>query len=107
MMRTAVFFMLLIFLTGTALKGVGSSAPEKSARPSRVTNSAKLIALTFDDGPKPYVLMGLKSGSGIPSGSLLDLLDHEHIHATFFVMGWRLSKNADKFCTKIDGAPCR
>ncbi len=43
----------------------------------------KLIALTFDDGPRPYVLFG-KPG-------LLDVLDQNDVKATFFVMGWRLT----------------
>jgi peptidoglycan/xylan/chitin deacetylase (PgdA/CDA1 family) len=69
--------------------------------------AAHLIALTFDDGPKPYVLLGGKSGKGVGSPSLLDLLDRQKIHATFFVMGWRLSKNADALCRKVDGGVCR
>jgi peptidoglycan/xylan/chitin deacetylase (PgdA/CDA1 family) len=80
----------------------GGQAPS-SAR----GNGRKLIALTFDDGPKPYVLMGTHSGKGVPSASLLDLLDREHVKATFFVMGWRLSKNADDLCRKVDGGVCR
>jgi peptidoglycan-N-acetylglucosamine deacetylase len=67
----------------------------------------KFIALTFDDGPKPYVLLGTRSGRGVPSASLLDLLDREHVKATFFVMGWRLSRNADEQCRKVDGGVCR
>ncbi len=43
----------------------------------------KLIAITFDDGPRPYVLLG-QSG-------LLDVLDKNDVKATFFVMGWRLT----------------
>ena len=46
----------------------------------------KLIALTFDDGPRPYVLYGVK-----PAPGLLDVLDQQHVKATFFVMGWRLT----------------
>jgi peptidoglycan/xylan/chitin deacetylase (PgdA/CDA1 family) len=71
------------------------------------TRSAKLITLTFDDGPKPYVLMGTRSGKGIASQSLLGLLDQQGIKATFFVMGWRLSKNADEKCRQVDGGVCR
>ncbi len=43
----------------------------------------KLIALTFDDGPRPYVLFG--------QPGLLDVLDKNDVKATFFVMGWRLT----------------
>ena len=72
------------------------------------TANPKLVALTFDDGPKPYVLLGGKSGAGVPSASLLDLLDRQGVKATFFVMGWRLSKNADQQCRRVDGGvPCR
>lgn len=68
---------------------------------------AKLIALTFDDGPKPYVLMGTRTGKGVSSPSLLSLLDKQNVKATFFVMGWRLSKNADAKCRQDDGGVCR
>jgi peptidoglycan-N-acetylglucosamine deacetylase len=46
----------------------------------------KLIALTFDDGPRPYVLFGENGKPG-----LISVLDQNHINATFFVMGWRLT----------------
>jgi peptidoglycan/xylan/chitin deacetylase (PgdA/CDA1 family) len=48
----------------------------------------KLIALTFDDGPRPYVLFGDKTKQ---TPSLLDVLDQNNVKATFFVMGWRLT----------------
>ena len=68
----------------------------------------KLVALTFDDGPKPYVLMGRKSQKGVSSPSLLDLLDREGVKATFFVMGFRLADTANDFCRQIDvGINCR
>ena len=49
----------------------------------------KLIALTFDDGPRPYVLFGSKGAH--PGPGLVDILDHNGVKATFFVVGWRLS----------------
>lgn len=49
----------------------------------------KLIALTFDDGPRPYVLFGTKAPQAAPG--LLDVLDKDNVKATFFVVGWRLS----------------
>jgi peptidoglycan/xylan/chitin deacetylase (PgdA/CDA1 family) len=68
----------------------------------------KLIALTFDDGPKPYVLVGRKSPNGVSSPSLLELLDREGVKATFFVMGFRLADSANEFCRGIDvGINCR
>lgn len=59
-------------------------------------DSNKFIALTFDDGPKPYVLLGVGSESG-----LLDLLDNHGVKATFFVMGWRLGKIPSSACKKV------
>jgi peptidoglycan-N-acetylglucosamine deacetylase len=97
--------MLLIGFVTFAAKG---SLPSKEvALPAHGAGGEKLIALTFDDGPKPYVLMGTRSGKGIPSQSLLGLLDRQGVKATFFVMGWRLSKNADEMCRKVDGGVCR
>lgn len=46
----------------------------------------KLIALTFDDGPRPYVLFGNEGKPG-----LISVLDQNNVNATFFVMGWRLT----------------
>jgi peptidoglycan-N-acetylglucosamine deacetylase len=51
----------------------------------------KLIALTFDDGPRPYILYGYTQPGHAPTPGLLDLLDRERVKATFFVMGWRLT----------------
>ena len=51
----------------------------------------KLIALTFDDGPRPYILYGYTQPGQAPTPGLLDLLDRERAKATFFVMGWRLT----------------
>ncbi|MBV8475569.1 MAG: polysaccharide deacetylase family protein [Acidobacteria bacterium] len=50
------------------------------------SGNEKLVALTFDDGPRPYVLFGQ---SGAPG--LIHVLDQAHVNATFFVMGWRLT----------------
>ncbi len=50
----------------------------------------KLIALTFDDGPRPYILLGDKNHTP-PTPGLLDVLDKQGVKATFFVMGWRLT----------------
>jgi peptidoglycan-N-acetylglucosamine deacetylase len=52
-------------------------------------SSDKLIALTFDDGPRPYVLFGSKEYPARPS--LLNVLDSNGVKATFFVVGWRLT----------------
>lgn len=64
-----------------------------TARPVADTSSAfrgdKLIALTFDDGPRPYVLFGSKESNRGPG--LVDILDQNGVKATFFVVGWRLT----------------
>lgn len=52
-------------------------------------STEKLIALTFDDGPRPYVLLGANPPRSAPG--LLDVLDRNQVKATFFVMGWRLT----------------
>ncbi|HKT51474.1 MAG TPA: polysaccharide deacetylase family protein [Candidatus Angelobacter sp.] len=52
-------------------------------------NTQKLIALTFDDGPRPYVLFGAKGDQ--PTPGLLDILGQNGVKATFFVVGWRLT----------------
>ncbi len=49
----------------------------------------KLIALTFDDGPRPYVLFGTKGEH--PAPALMNVLDQNGVKATFFVVGWRLT----------------
>jgi len=53
----------------------------------------KLIALTFDDGPRPYILYGYTQPAQKPTPGLLDVLEREKVKATFFVMGWRLLPN--------------
>lgn len=64
-----------------------------TARPIADTTSAlrgdKLIALTFDDGPRPYVLFGSKESNRGPG--LVDILNQNGVKATFFVVGWRLT----------------
>jgi peptidoglycan/xylan/chitin deacetylase (PgdA/CDA1 family) len=67
--------------------------PAATARPVANTTSTstgdKLIALTFDDGPRPYVLFGSKESNRGPG--LVDILDQNGVKATFFVVGWRLT----------------
>jgi peptidoglycan-N-acetylglucosamine deacetylase len=58
---------------------------------SALAADQKLIALTFDDGPRPYVLYGTHKPGEAPTPGLLDLLDKNGVKATFFVMGWRLT----------------
>jgi peptidoglycan/xylan/chitin deacetylase (PgdA/CDA1 family)/spore germination protein YaaH len=55
--------------------------PAKSADTSDNTNSNKLIALTFDDGPSDY------------TNKLLDILNKYNVKATFFVIGKKIDSN--------------
>ena len=112
-MRTSLRFRS--FGIGLTIAGIISAACLAQTSPGHAQSPApastakrKLIALTFDDGPKPYVLMGRKSQEGFTSPSLLDLLDREGVKATFFVMGYRLADAANEFCHGIDvGINCR
>ncbi len=83
------------------LAAVACAQAQASPQAARTTHR-KLIALTFDDGPRPYVLIGRKAEEGGPSPGLLDLLDREKVKATFFVMGFRLARTADEYCRKVD-----
>jgi len=49
---------------------------------TEVATSAKVVALTFDDGPYPPY-----------TGQILDILREDHVPATFFVLG----QNAEKY----------
>ncbi|HLK06670.1 MAG TPA: polysaccharide deacetylase family protein [Candidatus Angelobacter sp.] len=70
-----------------------NSTPSTTVRPvAKITSASpadKLIALTFDDGPRPYVLFGSKESNRGPG--LVDILDQNGVKATFFVVGWRLT----------------
>jgi len=74
---------------------VADTAASKEARVRAVADTTipssggKLIALTFDDGPRPYVLFGSKTVH--PAPGLLDVLNKNGVKATFFVVGWRLT----------------
>jgi peptidoglycan/xylan/chitin deacetylase (PgdA/CDA1 family) len=113
MMKTILRFRSLgICLTFASLlfaaRAIQPSPVSVQAPAAPSTGQRKLIALTFDDGPKPYVLMGRKLQNGASSPGLLDLLDREEAKATFFVMGFRLADTANEFCRQVDvGINCR
>lgn len=77
--------------------GAGDVASKKTpaatirsvAKTTSASPADKLIALTFDDGPRPYVLFGRKADH--PAPGLADILDQNGVKATFFVVGWRLT----------------
>src|SRR5260370_21369619 len=74
-----------VMLNETPLATVTSRMVDTSS----AFSAGKLIALTFDDGPRPYVLFGTK---GVPPApGLVDILDKNGVKATFFVVGWRLT----------------
>ena len=103
MSPTTTLCLLLIAFATPSFPAMDPPTPGNAGARAHATRGGKLIALTFDDGPKPYVLMGTRSGKGVTSQSLLALLDQQEVKATFFVMGWRLSKNADEKCRQVDG----
>src|SRR5581483_11685448 len=74
------------------------------AVPQCAFSADKLIALTFDDGPRPYVLFGSEAARP----GLLEVLDQQHVNATFFVMGWRLTPKTwgDRRYEKNIGVTC-
>jgi len=82
--RRIVVFLALIQLTTGAAFSSDKVSSDKLA-------SDKLIALTFDDGPRPYVLFGSKGEH--PGPGLVSVLDSNGVKATFFVVGWRLTPN--------------
>jgi len=104
--RTSLTTLLIVFplMSILAKDPPPAGSIGTAAHPAR---GGKLVALTFDDGPKSYVLLGTRSGKGTASASLLGLLDQQGVKATFFVMGWRLSQNADEQCRQVDGGVCR
>jgi peptidoglycan/xylan/chitin deacetylase (PgdA/CDA1 family) len=75
--------------TGTAASKTDSATTPADIHTSPALTADKLIALTFDDGPRPYVLFGSNGAHQAPA--LADVLDKNGVKATFFVVGWRLT----------------
>lgn len=76
-------------LTSHSVAGSVTSKETSLTPTSSDSSGGKLIALTFDDGPRPYVLFGSKGVH--PAPGLVDILDQNGVKATFFVVGWRLT----------------
>jgi peptidoglycan/xylan/chitin deacetylase (PgdA/CDA1 family) len=110
-LTSSMGLVLGILLFSPLIGGVpprGATDPSPKRTPFNMPGQQKLIALTFDDGPRPFVLFGTRDAGGVSSPSLLGLLDREGVKATFFVMGWRLAESAKRDCRKIDvGVDCR
>jgi peptidoglycan/xylan/chitin deacetylase (PgdA/CDA1 family) len=99
---------MLVGFVLTVLPPQSAPGPSQGSTSRDLLPSKKLIALTFDDGPRPYVLVGRKLPASPQIPGLLGLLDRERITATFFVMGWRLAEGANEFCRQTDvGINCR
>jgi len=47
-------------------------------------NNERIVALTFDDGPNPPY-----------TSKILDVLEQEHVHATFFLVGRAVAAHPD------------
>jgi len=75
--------------SSVAPKETRAAAVRPVAKNTSASPADKLIALTFDDGPRPYVLFGRKADH--PAPGLADILDQNGVKATFFVVGWRLT----------------
>lgn len=75
-------------VTWTLLRKIAALALLALTSPAAFS-ADKLIALTFDDGPRPYVLFGSKQDPSRPA--LLNVLDSNGVKATFFIVGWRLT----------------
>lgn len=61
------------------LGGLSAAAERKAA--SKIPNTGKMIALTFDDGPSEY------------TAPILDILEKHQVKATFFQIGRKMKAN--------------
>ncbi|MEG1497375.1 MAG: S-layer homology domain-containing protein [Clostridiales bacterium] len=82
MCRKNIFCFILCFMVFTFVPSMGVLADDSQASDdSQVSADAKLVAITFDDGPGPY------------TAKLLDNLKANNAKATFFVVGNRVAAN--------------
>jgi cellulose synthase/poly-beta-1,6-N-acetylglucosamine synthase-like glycosyltransferase/peptidoglycan/xylan/chitin deacetylase (PgdA/CDA1 family) len=73
--------------SGTVPRSIMTGGPvidAGSGTPRSVAPHARTIALTFDDGPDP-----------VWTPKVLDLLQQQHVHATFFVVGTAVAAHPD------------
>ena len=78
----AALCMIFISLTVSAAKNV--SDREERSTYDIYENSERLVALTFDDGPKEG-----------KTDVLLDMLKEKNVHATFFMIGAQVEDNSE------------
>lgn len=78
----AALCMLLLSLTVSGVRNV-SATPESSTY-DIYEESERLVALTFDDGPKEG-----------KTDALLDMLKEKGVHATFFMIGAQVEENQE------------
>ena len=78
----AALGMIFISLTVSAAKNV--SDREERSTYDIYENSERLVALTFDDGPKEG-----------KTDVLLDMLKEKNVHATFFMIGAQVEDNSE------------
>ena len=72
----AALCMMLVSLIVSGVRNISASAAPESATYDIYEESERLVALTFDDGPK-----------GKKTEALLDMLKEKGVHATFFMIG--------------------
>ena len=78
----AALCMIFISLTVSAAKN--ASDQEKGSTYDVYENSERLVALTFDDGPKEG-----------KTDVILDMLKEKNVHATFFMIGAQVEDNSN------------
>jgi peptidoglycan/xylan/chitin deacetylase (PgdA/CDA1 family) len=71
-------------VASSAMHSANDAAGDKRHVIRRVKTKAKLVALTFDDGPDPAF-----------TPRVLEILDRFHAHATFFVVGQNVEQRPD------------
>ena len=82
MKRMVIALMLVSLLCGCAAHGTKVEPVSREAQEETVREAKGYVALTFDDGPTPR-----------HTARLLDGLKERDVHATFFLVGYRLQGN--------------
>lgn len=80
----AALCMMLVSLIISGVRNISVSAAPESATYDIYEESERLVALTFDDGPK-----------GEKTEALLDMLKEKGVHATFFMIGAQVEEQPE------------